>query len=236
MPSVPGAKVRIINETRYRTSDLKSFFAAGLKAMGVKSNKIITVRYTRPGPWRRRAATDPECQTFYKTTETTASYAGGRAYLGRTVVRGKTALGLPKRVLLEARHMTILLPPPGIPIDYRDLALTLEHEVLHLKGVQHKDMTNDQRYCRGPLPPWANDWFVRTENQGIRLEPESAPLSSEERTKRRDELIDQRAAKARAKLEAYERKTKRIQALCKKWREKVRYYDRRMVAKKGGSS
>lgn len=214
--------MRLINETRYRTEDLKSFFAAGLKAMGAKSDKIITVRYTRPGKHRRRVSENPECASDHHA----ASYASGRAHLGHTAVVGKTKLGLPKRKIIEARHMIMLMPPPGIPINYRDLALTFEHEVLHLKGVQHREMTQDQMYCRGPMPDWADSW-----NGCIELEPEPAPMSPEERETRRKELVEQREAKARTKLEHYESKLKRIQALCKKWRTKVRGYERRAAAK-----
>lgn len=41
--------MKIINRTKYRTDDLRRFFAAGLKALGADSNKTVKVGYSRAG-------------------------------------------------------------------------------------------------------------------------------------------------------------------------------------------
>jgi hypothetical protein len=54
----------------------------------------------------------------------------------------------------EGSLIRMRLPPPAT-LDIATVARVFEHEVLHNLGVEHADMTSDQRHGRGGLPDWA---------------------------------------------------------------------------------
>lgn len=182
------SRLLLTNETRYSSRDLRSFFLAGMHAMGVKTSKRVRVSYSHKSMQWGCASIG----TIYKP---------GALKSGYTRVEGSFV------------HMT--LPPPD-RLDLRDFARTFEHELLHNLGVNHGDMTEAQRYCRGDLPAWA---------QGRELR-EATPKPTVP-------AVVLREARARAHLEKHETALAREQKLVRKWRAKVAYYDRRerLVAK-----
>ena len=40
---------------------------------------------------------------------------------------------------------------------WRGIVAVAVHECMHLVGVQHRDMTKQQRWCSGPIPAWAKE-------------------------------------------------------------------------------
>jgi len=190
-------KLRIQNYTAYRTVDLRRFFTAGLRAMVVTRSKTIEVRY--------------------RSGRLTCS----RATLGAfEEVSAVDADGLPSKKwrLDEGRWIRMLIgkPSPSGP-DLRRFARVFEHEVLHNKGVGHREMTPAQWRCDEPLPKWADGLVIRLKE--VKAKPTAA------------DRVAGRAEHAREMLAAYERKQKRVATLLKKWRAKVRYYERRAAAK-----
>lgn len=122
----------LVNETRYASRDLRSFFLAGMRAMGVKTSKHVRVSYSHK------------------------SMQWGCASLGTIRLLTTTE----KYMRLEGQYVHMTLPPPD-RLDLRDFARTFEHELLHNLGVSHGDMTEAQRYCRGDLPAWAQERTLR---------------------------------------------------------------------------
>lgn len=110
-------------------------------------------------------------------------------------------LGIPKAVY--ARDLA--------PEEVKRLAQIAVHELGHNLGLRHADMVGSF----GIPVPWADGLAVRL------AEVKPAP--------RRD-LQAERAERARAKLEEHERKLRREQKLVRKYRAKVRYYERRRTA------
>lgn len=114
------------------------------------------------------------------------------------------------------------LPPETV----RDLAKTLAHEIAHTNGVRHSEMDGAlKRCCRGGTDdaptPWADGMEIRAKD--------AKPASS------MDARIAERAEKARASLDRWERKAKAAAKWAAKWRRKVAYYERRAAAKDGAS-
>ena len=200
--------MRLQNYTQYRDDDLRWFFLAALRSMGSNGlYKTITVKYTRAGTW---------C----------GGRAGGNAQLGKWVPCSPGLNGGKVRKLLEGKRMTILLPKPGEPQNMPDIARTVMHEILHLRGAQHRDMTEAQRKCTGPLPEWA---------EGLELRFDEAPAEPS-REEKIATVVAQREEHARAMLAKWEAKAKRATVIAKKWRTKVAGYERRAAAKKGGAA
>lgn len=207
-------KLRVRNYTSYRTTDLRRFFAAGLRAMGSTQPKTIEVRYLS-GNLRRCMAS---LGTFNEVRTTDADgelakkwqlYEGQwiRMLIARPPVLGHDDNGKPVELLENVL---------GEPM--RRFARVFEHEVLHSKGVGHREMTPSQMNCDQPLPEWAEGLVVRLK------EPKAKPSAADK--------VAEREGHAREMLAEYERKQKRVAALLRKWRAKVRYYERRAAAKR----
>jgi hypothetical protein len=210
--------LRIQNYTAYRTLDLRRFFAAGLRAMGATQPKTIEVRYlsgnlrrcmASVGTFKEMRNTDPDGEVAKKWQLTEGRWI--RMLIARPPVLGHDGNGKP----VELMHLgagSVALEP------VRRFARVFEHEVLHNKGVRHREMTPSQRNCDEPLPKWA-------EGLVIRLKEPKAKRSAADK-------VAEREQHAREMLAAYERKQKRVATLLKKWKAKVRYYERRAAAKR----
>jgi hypothetical protein len=107
--------LRIQNDTRWSTRDLKRFFTAGLKALGASTDKTIRVKYAR-GPEIHG------CASYPKPWEREGS-------------RITMKLPGPKTVALCQKIARA-------PIDYKKLAQIFEHEVGHNLDLRHRDMIN----------------------------------------------------------------------------------------------
>ena len=53
--------------------------------------------------------------------------------------------------------MVLTVPRNPANFSKEQFAKVILHEALHWKGVEHVDMTENQRWCRGPAPQWASD-------------------------------------------------------------------------------
>jgi hypothetical protein len=126
---------------------------------------------------------------------------------------GRGQVGRPGR---EARHIWLHLPRDPAALSVGDLAHTLYHEVLHNRGARHRDMTPEQMRWDGTPAPW-------TEGLSIGLEPARPRPSREERAAR---LVEEREAHAREMLARAERRKKLADTVAKRWRKRVRYYER----------
>ena len=196
-------KLKIENKTRWRTGDLQKIFTAGLRALGAKGDKHVTVTTTR-----RRGT-------------------HGYAYLGR-VDKKICGEGYRRR---EACGIRMMLPTPdklevassGRAGGLAELCRVWEHEVRHTLGVHHADMTPDQLYCRGGLPTWAEGLVLREREAPAKKAPEERAA---ERAERAREKAAARAEKARRMLAAHERKLAQEKRLVAKWRKRVRYHER----------
>lgn len=104
-----------------------------------------------------------------------------------------------------------------------DVKWVLAHELLHCKGQGHKDMQYSDKHLQ--------EMFEGDEYQMMWKEPEPEPeLTEDEKvTKRKDakdRLILKRYTMATKKVGEYEKKTKRVAQLLKKWRKKKKYYEK----------
>lgn len=199
--------MKLVNRTAYRDDDLRAFLLAGLRAMDSSGrHKTVRVVYTRPGERRRAHAEETE------------------NFEGVTYVSGEAQYGLNRR--REGREATMRLPKPPLALDLRAFARVWEHEIGHLQGLRHGDMSTAMRTCSGELPAWA-------EGLAVRLAEPPAPPSREERLA---QLVAEREHHAREMLAKWEARAKRAKAAVKRWAERVRGFERRRARRAAGSS
>lgn len=114
-------------------------------------------------------------------------------------------------------HTTMLRAALRLPSPQHLAANTVErvakvavHEAMHLAGARHKDMTEEQRYCRSPVP-WAADLQLR-----IKEAPAAVPREERLAAARGDRLehAQRMLAKAQTRL-------KRAATIEKKWKRRV---------------
>lgn len=106
-----------------------------------------------------------------------------------------------------------------------EVAATVAHELLHSLGARHADMTPEQRNCTawtGDPPEWVRKLVLRRRDEVAAKKPKKPETPAE----RGERLRKERAAHARAMHRKSETRLKRARTLEKKWRERVRYYDR----------
>jgi hypothetical protein len=108
----------------------------------------------------------------------------------------------------------------------KSVAQVAAHEFMHSLGVHHGDMTKAQKNCRQEAE-WSNGLVLRKKEQ--RQKPK------ETATQRGARLREERAAHARDMLKKAATRLKRAKTIEKKWRDKVRYYER-TEAKAAGRS
>jgi len=99
-------------------------------------------------------------------------------------------------------------------ISARDIARTYLHEVAHNIGLKHKDMK--------PSGKINADWWP----------DEKVPLKKKKPPKPTLNIIEVRAAKAQKKLDEWQKKFNRAKTFIKKYRRKVKYYQKKTAAAK----
>lgn len=108
--------------------------------------------------------------------------------------------------------MRLTLPRDPKLANPAQFGATSLHEIAHLLGRRHKDMEPTLLYGKPEIAPWAV-------GMPLGLKPERPP-------KAKPGPAD-KAAKARAKIEAIEKKIKRLRKRWTKLAAQVRYYDRK---------
>lgn len=102
------------------------------------------------------------------------------------------------------------------------LASIIAHEFAHCRGVEHTEM-------RGPRYTYEEGWReLYAWANALPLERKTAPLKPDASM-----LVSRKLAHAQASLARWVRKSKTARTIERKWRQKVRYYERRMAAMKG---
>lgn len=178
--------LHITNETRYDTRAIRSLVIAALKQVVLPRRGAVRIVYSRATslePARRHHAGEAAIGTQVKRLDGRAGY---ETFQGLTMV-----LTLPRNpALLDVGHF----------------ALVIVHEALHWKGVDHKDMNENQLWCRGPAPTWAEGVTIAHREKRM-----TDPLAA----------IAKRRLHAQAMLERSERKAKLAATLVKRWRRRL---------------
>lgn len=133
------------------------------------------------------------------------------AYSKRSIHWGCAYIGRGDR---QGRGITMTIPKGKL--DLLQLAQVFEHEVSHSLGLHHKDMAPDVADCK-TNPTW---------HLGIEIRY-SEPVNV------KVDHVAKREEQARKMLDKWERRLRATQNRVKKWRAKVRYYDRKKAARKG---
>jgi hypothetical protein len=202
--------VKVNNKTAYRTEDLAAFFRAGLAAAGASTKKHIEVTYSRRSCWNdplRPGSMVGGC----------ASYSGVTGREGHYI-----RVSVPNRpVSVDESGAAIRgkgggwqygAPYSELPEDVLFvLAQVFEHEVGHNLGLHHREMKEWWKL----EPTWHEGLHIR------RKEEKAKPTIADK--------VRKRAEHAMKKLEEHEKKLAREEGLVRKWRAKVRYYQRQGV-------
>ena len=133
-------------------------------------------------------------------------------YSRGSVHRGRATYGQPG---VQGSWIAMWLPRDPAKLQLSTFARVFEHEVSHNLGVRHQDMSDNVRYCRGALPKWA---------EGLELTFQ-AP-----KPKPKVDLVEKREAHARKMEAKWLKKLVAAQRVHRKWKLKVRYYERRQAA------
>jgi hypothetical protein len=181
-------KITLTNKTHYLSADLRAIVRKACDLAGVsKTAQIICT--VLPGKLHVRGrATVPRarstlgCGKFRLSIPTYDQWEPGR--------HGERA-----RTLLDHK------------IEVCQVAL---HEAMHLAGARHKDMTDEQRYCKMPVP-WAEDLHLRAKGSPVPEQPEEHLAAA-----RADRLEHAQAMLAKART-----RTKRATTIEKKWKRRV---------------
>jgi hypothetical protein len=207
-------KLFVHNKTVFNTRALRRFFLAGIRAYGLEpkyGDYVIEVVY----------------QTRLR---------GTRWVHGKATMHGRwVQMFLPRPINPDQEKSIARLRERGIDeklvrryegsleLDVADLALVFEHELAHNAGLGHADMTDDVKWCRGPVPTWASGF----------LPADFAPAPPKPKPSRAERLAAlkfDRECAAREKLERWERRLKLARTKVAKYRLAVRGYERRKVA------
>lgn len=181
----------IVNETSYDTRAIRTLVIAALREVCLPVRGAVRITYSKA------------------RGKTPAHHHRGSAAMGRTI-------RLQDGSFHTNQGLTMVLTLPRDPsmLDVAHFALVIRHEALHWKGVDHKDMTENQLWCRGPTPSWAEGVTIANV---VRSKPNP---------------IDQRAkrlAHARTMLTKSERKAKLADTLVKRWKRRVAALERAMT-------
>jgi hypothetical protein len=220
--------MKLINNSSFRTEDLRAFITAGCQHMGVPTRGLVV-----------------ECGDGWqlKWRPSRGRY-GSRARPGRwmlIIVKHHLRApdpgpesGLSPRERAQAMH-------PGRPVDgdvlpdsviARGMAHVIEHECMHLLGVRHRQMTPAQRYFTPAEEAGKTyDWAL---GLGIRRAPVAEKVTPVVRLERaraaRSKKSEQTEMRARLLLTTWQTRLKRAEQKVRVLRAKVRYYDRRQAA------
>lgn len=120
----------------------------------------------------------------------------------------------------NSTRMTLFMPRDETKLNRLKLLGTIIHEMGHMRNVRHRDMHN-LRYSTAP--GWREyferefPWYAEMPLRMKAPRPKSPRPGPEEKLQHAIEMLAEK-----------ERRIKRLQTMAKKWRAKVRYYDRQL--------
>ena len=122
---------------------------------------------------------------------------------------------------LKSTSMRLMLPKAVVhPVEF---AWLCAHELAHIRGQRHDQMTGDVMHFTPSARAryaWATDYPIR------RRETQTAQRPGDE----------QKHQHAIGRLALAVTRRKRAATIERKWQRRVRYYERKMAASKGGSA
>lgn len=140
----------------------------------------------------------------------------GTNYKYRQVeVLNKKGGGISGRAWINSRYITMKLPSgrgPGYKPNSHSVARVYIHEVGHNLGLQHKDMSSVSSIDVS----WLSDVPI--------------PAKKPKPPKPKPNIVDARAKHAQKKLDEWNKKLSRAKTFVKKYRKKVKYYEKKMAA------
>lgn len=204
--------MRLINETDWRTADLRRFILAGIRAMGAEENKIVTVKYSRSA----------------------RNLHGGWAFLGRDTQGAGFLQGRRMMLSLPSDPAKLDLADFARTVEHEvGHQLGLRHKDMS-EEMRYCGSIIDGKHVKPSLPRWAEGLTVAFDSPVSPSDPMPAPESEETRFATRAakmaSLIDARARHADEMLAQAERRFKIAQRVLRKWRQKARYYEGKRAA------
>ena len=185
-------KIKLTNKTQYRDDDLRAIVKAACAQVGVAAKEVrLTVV-----PTRKHLS------------------VSGRATLPRSrssLIWGRMLLRVPHEEKILARRAEeqrcrseVWCLQKPLPTRVAQVAL---HEAMHLAGVQHRDMTEEQFDCTMAVP-WADGLHLRFKEEAPAEERKVAAAAS-------------RLEHAQAMLTKAQTRAKRADTILKKWKRRV---------------
>lgn len=181
-------KIQLINKTQFRDDDLRAILREACKHAGVAAKRVVF-----------------------------------RACVGKLHIRGRATVAPNGRSSLIWGTCTMWIPKfeiwgPGRHGErerterawVNEVCQVMLHEAMHLAGVRHADMTDEQLMCKMPVP-WSDRHQLRRKEQ-----PDQTPLEERRAAARAGRLEHAREmlTKARTRL-------KRAATIEKKWKRRV---------------
>src|SRR5574341_2979 len=194
-------RIKLENKTDYLDRDLLAFVHGALAAVGIKWRGI-----------RVRGRNGKLCPLLVEVRYT-LKYRGE--------CHGRAAIGTNQRFHGLWMMLALPKPPDGLaPSEHEprcvkiktDFVGVLVHEAMHLAGVKHSAMTDEQRFCTLPLPEWAKEMPLRWA-----VEDAAGKLAAARAG---------RLEHARGMLRRAETRAKRAATIAKKWRRRLAALER----------
>lgn len=225
-------KIRLENKTKYRNDHLRAIIRRAVRGYYDKPDLMVEVVYTKGGHggssgcahynsrWFTVRLSNPSPRRLNAAQKRIIKAMRGWHEQGRVCTTGSSWSDRADRK--EAEYKAAVLP------DKIDFAMVCAHEALHCMGVTHRRMNTVYREVqrKGRYREkfgWAAD---------MPLDLKAPPKKKVRPTG--IELACDRHEHANAMLAKADTRLKRAQTIRKKWHRKVRYYEGRMAALKGG--
>lgn len=193
-------RLKIVNRTHYSWQSLRAFLSAAILADG-----------------------DPE--RAYTVTVTSIRRRGGWWTSGYAYYHsGTVRLRLPTRD--ASGNLLAVLPERSL----RDAAVTTVHELMHCRGLRHRDMPAGMKRCGGSdyPTPWLHDGLQIV--AGKTQPAEHAAAAGQTPEDRRAALLRRREEKAAAMLARWQRRLRLARTKVRRYSLSVRRYERRRQA------
>lgn len=110
------------------------------------------------------------------------------------------------------------------------------HELQHLYGLDHGDLSPSVMWCReAGLEPWIAAAFSAAETGMLQEAPEPVPvpLTEDEKASRLDARRQEKLVRLEERMRSWESKKTRAERALAKLRKQYRYYEGAIAAKKG---